>query len=112
MLPIQKIFDKLFKIFFYSFVCSNVGISFRPLCFVLLVKIFVEFYNSLMMRPMLVIATASEGYMPVRSINNSIKAVVESEALPIEVKDTNNNANGTDINKITAAEGLKGGVYV
>ena len=61
---------------------------------------------------MLVVAIADEGHMPVGSIGNSIKVVVEGRALPNRIGDTNDDANSANIDEVAAAEGPKRGIGI
>ena len=61
---------------------------------------------------MLVVAIVSKGFVPVGNVSGDIKPVIESRALLSGVGDTNDDANGADIDKVAAARGLKRGVDV
>lgn len=50
--------------------------------------------------------------MPISNVSGGIKAVVENRALPSKVRDTNNNANDTDINEVAVIGGPKRGVGI
>ena len=56
---------------------------------------------------MLIVGIAGESYVPVGSVNSDTKVVVKSRTLLNGVKNTNDNANGADINKITIVGSLK-----
>lgn len=56
---------------------------------------------------MLVVATTSECHMLVNKVGGSTKAVIEDGAFFNRVKDTNNDANSIDMDKVAIAGGPK-----
>lgn len=61
---------------------------------------------------MLVIAIASEEYVPVGNISGDSKVVIQGGALPNGMGDINDDANGIDIDEVAAIWSPKRGVGV
>ena len=59
-----------------------------------------------------VIAIAGEKHVPISNVGGDTKTVVESKALLNRVENTNNDANGADMNKVAVTGGSKRGVGV
>lgn len=61
---------------------------------------------------MLIVAIAGESYMPIGKISNSTKIGVESGALSNRRRDTYDNINNTDIDKVAIAGSPKRGIIL